>query len=98
MEPHVRKDRALVYANVGVHADVEIALAMDLDGGEGAAIHFGHDGPDLIMDFADVDSLERLAAVAADGARRLRARLTAHDDRAAAPNADVDPPIAAGVA
>lgn len=68
----VREDKALVYANVGVHAEVEITLAMDREGD--AAIHFGHSGPDVIMEFADVDSLERLAAVAADGARRLRER------------------------
>jgi hypothetical protein len=75
----VRKDKALVYANIGVHTDVEITLAMDRDGGEGAAIHFGHSGPDVIMEFADVDSLERLAAVAADGARQLRDRIRANN-------------------
>jgi hypothetical protein len=59
-----------------VHADVEITLAVDRYCG--AAIHFGHEGPDLIMDFADVDSLERLATVAADGARQIRARIAAN--------------------
>lgn len=68
------RERAQVYANVGVHAGVEITLAVERHGGTGAAIHIGHDGPDLIMDFADVDSLERLATVAADGARVLRVR------------------------
>ena len=65
--------RASVYANVGVHAAVEIKLAVygDADARE-AAIHFGADGPDLCLDFADVESLERLAAVAAEGVRRLR--------------------------
>ena len=63
-------ERAFVYANVGVHAGVEISLTVDR---HSAAIHIGHDGPDLVMDFADVNSLERLAAVAADGARQLRA-------------------------
>lgn len=75
MDPSSRKDRARVYTSVAVHADVEITLAMDRDGGDGATIHFGHDGPDVVMEFADVDSLERLSAVAADGARRLRARV-----------------------
>jgi hypothetical protein len=70
----VRNESALVYANVGVHDDVEIALALYSDGGQGAAIHFGLNGPDLILDFADLDSLERLATVAADGARQLRER------------------------
>jgi len=64
------RERATVYANVGVHAGVEITLAVER---HGAAIHIGHDGPDLIMDFADADSLERLAAAATDGARQLRA-------------------------
>lgn len=68
-----RNERATVFANVGVHADVEITLALYDDGGDGAAIRFGIDGPDLSIDFADVDSLERLAMVAADGVRRLRA-------------------------
>jgi hypothetical protein len=71
-------ERATVYANVGVHAGVEITLVVESNGGIGAAIYFGHDGPDLVMDFADVNSLERLSAVAADGARRLRARATAN--------------------
>ncbi|MBV9139514.1 MAG: hypothetical protein JO115_01070 [Pseudonocardiales bacterium] len=86
MGSRVRTDQALVYANVGMHADVEITLAMNAEGGEGAAIYFGHDGPDVIMDFADVDSLERLAAVATEGARQMRERIAAnsrtrHDER-----------------
>lgn len=68
-----RTDRAPVYANVGVHAGVAITLTVDRSG---ATILFGHDGPDLIVDFADADSLERLAAAATDGARRLRTRPT----------------------
>lgn len=76
----VRNDRAKVYANVGVHADVEITLRMYGDDEDGAAIHFGMDGPDLCIDFADVDSLERLAVVAADGVRRLRGQPTATND------------------
>lgn len=68
----------MVYANVGVHADVEITLTMDRHGGEGATIAFGHTGPDLNIDFCDVDSLQRLAAVAADGARQLQERIDAN--------------------
>jgi hypothetical protein len=71
-----RNSHATVYANVGVHADVEITVAVDRYCG--ATIQFGDSGPDLIMDFADVDSLERLATVAADGARQLRARIAAN--------------------
>jgi hypothetical protein len=68
------EERASVYASVGVHAGVEITLSMAPQGELGAEIYFGHDGPDLVMDFADADSLERLAEVAKDGARQLRAR------------------------
>jgi len=68
------EEHASVYASVGVHAGVEITLSMAPQDELGAEIYFGHDGPDLVMDFADVDSLERLAEVAADGARQLRAR------------------------
>jgi hypothetical protein len=79
VQTHVRTDPALVYATIGVHTDVEITLSMERDGGLGAAIHFGRTGPDVIMDFADVDSLERLAVVAADGARQLRDRIALDD-------------------
>ena len=58
-------ERAHVCPSVGMHADVEI--------------HIGGDGPDLTMDFADVDSLDRLASVAADGARQLRDRAAANE-------------------
>jgi hypothetical protein len=71
----IRKAPADVFVDVGVHADVEITLTMERDGGAGASIAFGHTGPDLTLEFCDVDALERLAAVAADGARQLRERL-----------------------
>ena len=51
METFARTERALVYANVGVHAQVEITLALGRYGD--AAIHLGHSGPDVIMEFAD---------------------------------------------
>jgi hypothetical protein len=70
----VRKDRPTIYASVGVHADVGITLTVYGDSDAGAAINFGPDGPDLCIEFADVESLERLAAVAADGVRQLRGR------------------------
>jgi hypothetical protein len=95
MGARVREGKALVYVDVGVQADVEITLVMDRDGGEGAAIQFGLDGPDVIMEFVDVDSLERLAAVAAEGARQLRDRITTND-RAAAPASDGDLLVGAG--
>lgn len=74
MGAQVRKEPPAVYANVGVHTDVEIKLVMYPDG-ENAAIAFGHTGPELTIEFCDVDSLERLAAVAADGARQLQERI-----------------------
>ena len=77
MLARVQNDRATVYANVGVHAGVEIKLVLHGDHTDGATIHFGPDGPDLCIDFADVDSLERLAVEAADGVRRLRGLTTA---------------------
>ena len=92
-----RNDKATVYANVGVHADVAIRLALYGDGEDGAAIHFGNDGPDLCIDFADVDSLERLAVVAADGVRQLRQRVTT-TDRAVVSGSEVDRLVEAGVA
>jgi len=70
------EERAHVYAIIGVHAGVEITLTMDRPGESGAEIHIGREGPDLTMDFADAESLERLATVAADGARRLRDRVS----------------------
>ena len=75
MGARVRKEPPAVFANVGVHADVEIKLVMYPDGGEGATIAFGYTGPELTVEFCDVDSLERLAAVAADGARQLQERI-----------------------
>ena len=78
MGTRVRREPATVFANVGVHSDVEIKLTMERDGGEGATIGFGHTGPELTIEFCDVDSLRRLAAVAADGARQLRERIAAN--------------------
>ncbi len=72
MEASVRKVPASVYANVGVHAGVGIELARDRAEGEGTAIYIGDDGPDLILDFADAESMELLSVVAAEGARLMR--------------------------
>lgn len=76
MTARARKDRATVYANVGVHAGVEISVDVESDG-EGALIEFGDTGPDLILDVADLDSMERLASLAAEGARVMRERIAA---------------------
>jgi hypothetical protein len=71
----------LVFTQVGVHADVEIELHLATADGESAWIEFGRN-EGLVVDFNDVDSLERLAAVAAEGAQLLQARI--EDNRAAA--------------
>lgn len=98
MGARVRKDPASVYANVGVHDEVAITLALQDGDAEGAQIHFGCTGPELILDFADVESLERLAAVAADGARQLRERLTALYAGGATSAGEVGRLVGAGVA
>lgn len=82
MTAHVRKDRASVYANVGLHTGVAISAKVESDG-HGAQIEFGDTGPDLILDVADPDSMERLAKVAAKAARTMRKRLAANSDAAA---------------
>jgi hypothetical protein len=63
----VRKNRAMVYANVGVDAEVEIKLEVEDD--DRMHIEFGGTGPDLILDIADLETMERLAEVAAEGVR-----------------------------
>ena len=75
VETRSRNGSASVFANVDVSADVEITLVMERDGGETAMIHFGR-GEDLVLEFTDPDSLDLLAAVAVDGARQLRERLS----------------------
>ena len=68
-----RKEQPPVFTEVALHTDVEIALGWD---GSGAMplINLGDDGR-MMLTFADVDSLERLAAVAAEGARQFQGRL-----------------------
>lgn len=87
MTARVRKDRVPVYANVGVHAGVAISLDVESDG-DGALIEFGDTGPDLILDVADLDSMERLATVVAEGVRLMRARTAANMPAALRPDAD----------
>jgi hypothetical protein len=75
VEERVRRDRASVYADVGVHADVEITVTVDSDG-DVAMVEFGKDGPDLRLEVADLDTMERLAKAATEGARTMRDRMT----------------------
>ena len=66
MTTRLRNEPVLVFTQVGVHADVEIELHLATADGESAWILFGRN-EGLTVDFNDVDSLERLAAVAAEG-------------------------------
>lgn len=73
MTAQVRKSPASVYANVGVYDGVPIEATVDpdLQGGE---IRIGDDNADVILVFADPESMELLAEVAAEGARVMRER------------------------
>lgn len=69
----VRKEQPVVFTEVGLHADVEITLDWD-NSGAIPLIHIGSEARTTLT-FAEVDSLERLAAVAAEGARQFQERL-----------------------
>ena len=75
MGARVRKDHALVYSERRRARGREDHLDVDP---EGATIRFGHEGPDVITEFADVDNLERLAVLATDGVRQHRAQPADH--------------------
>ena len=96
MGARVRQERALVCANVGVHADVEITVDVDPDG-DGAWIRFGDTGPDLRIDVADLDSMERLATGVMEGARLMRDRIAARS-QVSATTTGADHLVGAGVA
>lgn len=71
----VRTEQPLVFTEIGLHTDMEIIL--DWDGsGMMPTIRIGDDGR-VMLTFADTDSLERLSAVAAEGARQFQARVAA---------------------
>jgi hypothetical protein len=69
----VRKEQPVVFTEVGLHTDVEITLDWD-KGGDLPLIYLG-DEARMTLTFADVDTLERLAAVAAEGARQFQERM-----------------------
>lgn len=76
MGARVTTEPPVVFTEIGVHAEVEITL--DWDGsGDMPLIHIGHEAR-TTMTFADVESLEQLAAVAAEGARQLQVRFEAN--------------------
>jgi hypothetical protein len=80
---NTRENRPVtVYANVGIDAGVEIGARLAAHGAEAAEIHIGY-GPELIIDCANVESLERLRDVAAEGARLLQGRIEKNRSAAA---------------
>ena len=85
----VRKAQPVVFTEVAVHADVEITVALDYQGADMAFIHIGHEAYTMLC-CADAESLDLLAAVAADGARQLRERIEANK-RPPTVNGDADP-------
>jgi hypothetical protein len=73
MDTH-ESDQVTMYASVGIDADVDIKVRLSANNTEAVEINIGY-GPELILDVADVQSLERLRDVATEGARLLRERI-----------------------
>lgn len=59
-----------VFANLGVHAEMRMALHMRAPDDDSVSILFGHER--FRLEFFDVESLERLRNLADEGMRRLR--------------------------
>jgi hypothetical protein len=70
-----------VYATVGMHAGMGIEAKLPGCDAEAVEINIGA-GPELVIDCADVESLELLSAAAIEGARLLRKRI--EENRSAA--------------
>ena len=93
-----RNKSVTVYANVGVAPDTAIEAKLAAHSAEAIEINIGY-SPELIIDCADVESLERLSAVATEGARLLRERIAQNRSAAAEVRADdTDRLAGAGVA
>ena len=71
-----RNEEPVVFSEVALHSDVYIWVEFEKPGVESASVCFGRDGRFRVT-CANVDDLERLATVAADGARQLRERIAA---------------------
>ena len=80
-----RNEELTMYANVGIDAGVDIKARLSGHDIEAVEINIGY-GPELILDVADVQSLERLRDVATEGARLLRERI--EENRAREQSAD----------
>ena len=80
------KEQPVVFTEVGLHVDVDITLDW-CKSGDTPLIYIGHDSHTMLC-FADAESLDLLAAVAADGARQLRERIEAYKRPPATNDAD----------
>jgi hypothetical protein len=76
METRVRTDRVSVYSNVCVHDGIELVLSYGDKDGDSAKILVGQQ-EEVMLEFTDVASLERFAAMAAEGAAGLTQRIEA---------------------
>ena len=76
METRVRTDKVSVYSNVCVHDGIELMLSYGHEGGDSAKILVGQQ-EEVLLEFVDVASLERFAAMAAEGAAGLAKRIEA---------------------
>ena len=72
----VRMDPASVHTNVCVHERVEMVLDYGYKGGDSAKILLGG-GEEVLLEFIDAGSLDRLAAIATSAAVGLRERIEA---------------------
>jgi hypothetical protein len=82
------KEPASVFATIGVHGDLPVEVRLAPHGMEAVEINVGV-ASELIMDFADMASLERLRDAAAEGVRLLRERIEQNRrGRSAAGDAD----------
>ena len=81
MATMVRKEPASLYASVGIDDDVDIRLDYCGVAADSARIKFGREA-ELVLEFMDAESLDRLAALASEGAVGLRERSAAELDEA----------------
>jgi hypothetical protein len=65
---------ASVFASVGMDVDVPVEVRLAARGMESVEINIGY-APEVVLDLADVASLERLRDAAAEGARLLAERI-----------------------
>jgi dihydrofolate reductase len=76
METVVRTEPASVHTSVCVHDRVEMVLSFGYEGGDSAKILMGG-GEEVLLEFIDAESLDRLAAIATEAAVGLRERIEA---------------------